>query len=226
LKDYRLDLTGSFPRRKPVIKHPVHTLGLVVFALILVGGAVGLVFLNRIGGADERLYALAVENLGVMAEAREDFVTLPTQMRNLIIETSQDRMGVHRDAFDAAKESVTDRLARVGRMVAGDAERERLAGDTDAQLGIYWARADEFMALCLANKKQDALRAMRERAYPDFQASLQSMGVLQENMRADALSQLKSNRAIVASAGAAMLACMVVMGLLAIVFAVRIVRLT
>jgi methyl-accepting chemotaxis protein-1 (serine sensor receptor) len=226
LKDYPLEYTGSFPRRKPLIKHLVHSLGLLVFALILVGGAVGLFFLNRIGRADELMYVLAVENLGAMAELREEFVSLPTQVRNLIIETSPDRMGVFRETFDGAKESVTDQLGHVGRMIAGYPEKERLAKEVEDRVEAYWARADECIAICLANKKPEALRFMREQADPDFQASLQAMGVLQENMRAEALSQLKSNRAIATSASAAMAVCVVLMGLLAIVFAVRIVRLT
>jgi CHASE3 domain sensor protein len=226
LKDYQLELTGSFPRRKPVIKHVVHSIGLLAFALILVGGAAGLFFLNRIGRADERLYFLGVESLGAMAEVREEFVSLPTHMRSLIIETNPDRMAALRDSYEATREAVADQLGHVGRMIAGDAEKEQLAKDLDAQLALHWAVADECIAACLANRKQEALGSMRDRAYPEFQESLQAMGRLQENMKAEAYSQLKSNGTIVAAAKWAMVACIALMGLLAVVFAVRIVRLT
>jgi hypothetical protein len=226
LKDYQLELTGSFPRRKPVIKHMVHSLGLLIFALILVGGGVGLFFLNRIGKADERLYFLGVESLGVMADVREEFVSLPTHMRNLIIEANPDRMGAYRDAFDATKGAVTDKLGRVGRMVAGDPEKEPLAKELDQQLAAYWAKADDCMAFCLANRKQAALQYMGDLAYPEFQASLQAMGFLQESMKGEVYSQLKSNGLIVASAKWAMAACIAAMAVLSVFFAVRIVRLT
>jgi len=218
--------TQQWRTLKSIMKHLVVSLGVLVFALILVGGGVGLFFLNSIGRADERLYVVGVENLGVVAEVREEFNTLPIHMRSMIIESNPDRMGDFRDGFNEAKDLVTDKLDQVGRMIAGDPEKEKLAGEMNDQLGAYWAKADEFASICLANRKPEATRYMREQAYPAFQASLQAMGLLQEKMKGDAYAQVKSNRTIIISASAAMAACILVMGVLAIVFAVRIMRLT
>ena len=218
--------TQQWRTLKSIMKHLVVSLGVLVFALMLVGGGVGLFFLNSIGRADERLYVVGVENLGVMAEVREEFNTLPIHMRSMIIESNPDRMGDFLDGFNEAKGLVTDKLEQIGRVIAGDPEKEGLAGKMNDQLGAYWAEADKFASICLANKKPEATQYMRERAYPAFQASLQAMGFLQEKMKGDAYAQVKSNRTIIISASVAMAACILVMGVLAIVFAVRIMRLT
>jgi len=214
------------PQRKSIIKHLVVSIGLLTFGLILVAGGVGVFFLNRIGWADEHLYDIGVKSLGIMAEMREEFNSCPMHVRDLIIETNADKMDFFHENFKRTKEAVTDNLRLVERMIKGDAEKERLAADLNEQLGVYWKEADGCIALCLANKKQEALQYMRRRAFPNFQASLQAMGMLQESMKADALSQVRSNRTTITSASAVMAACVLVMGLLAIVFAVRIIKLT
>jgi len=226
LNDHRPQKPDDYPRQKTVIKRLVVSLGALVFALILVGGGVGLFFLGKIGRADERLYVVGVESLGVMAEIREEFNEMPMHIRNLVIETNPDRMNVLREAFNGTKEAVEDKLGAVGRMVAGDPEKEKLAKDVEDRVGAYWAKADECIEACLANRKQEALQYMRGQTYPAFQASLQAMGFLQESMKGEAYSQVKSNGTIIGSAKLAMWVCIAAMGLLSVFFAVRIVELT
>jgi len=211
-------------RHNPVMRHILVSVDLLAFALVLIGGAFALLYLNRIGNADDRLYAIGVESLGVMTDMREEFTTLPATMRDLIIETAPDRLGDYRKYFDRTKESVEAKLEQVRRTIVGDSEKEDLIGLLQDQLDRYWVKADECIAICLANRKQEAMLFMRQQAYPYYQASQKAMGLLQDSMKREASSQLKSNRATITSVSVAMAVCTVVMATLALFYAGRIAK--
>jgi hypothetical protein len=225
LNDVHARRAQGAPRQKLPIRlafrHLAVTLDLLAFALVLAGGVAALLYLNRIGGADARLYDIGVESLGVMAEMREEFNTLPTIIRDMVIEAAPDRMGSAHRQFNIRKGSVADKLGLVREKIRGHAEKERLAGLLDDQLAHTWARADECLAICLANRKQEAMLFLRQQVYPFFQASQKAMGVLQESMKDDAASQVKSNRATITWVSVAMAVCTVAMAMLALFYAGR-----
>jgi hypothetical protein len=202
-------------------RHLAVTLDLLAFALVLAGGVAALLYLNRIGRADARLYDFGVEGLGVVAEMREEFNTLPTIIRDMVIETAPDRMGAAHRHFGIRKESVASKLGLAREKIEGHPEKERLAGLLDDQLAQVWAKFDECMAICLAGRKQEAMLFLRQQVWPFFQASQKAMGLLQESMKEDAALQVKSNRATITWVSVAMAVCSVAMAMLALFYAGR-----
>jgi hypothetical protein len=188
-------------------------------ALALVAGAVGAYTANRAAAADAALYRLGVDGLGAVSGAEAEYAPVPSRVRDLVAETDPERARAAIEALDRAREAAAARLAELGQIVGGDAEKEGMLGEVEERLSLHWAAVGEARALAAAGRRQEALAHARDAASPPLQAARRLMAGMRGAIRADADGRAKANRASVSKSGATMLACMLAAALLSVLSA-------
>jgi hypothetical protein len=187
-------------------------------ALALATGAVGAYTARRAAAADAALYRLGVEGLGAMSAAEAECAPVPSHVRDLLTE-DPERTAASLIALDLARKGTQERLADLGPILRGDAEKERMLGEIEEGVSLYWAEVDEVKTLAAAGRRHEALARMRDAAYPRFAAARRAMAGLREAMAADAEDRAKANRASASKSGLTALACMLAVTLLCVLSA-------
>jgi len=190
---------------------------LTVVAFTLVVSGVGLASFAKIGRADERLYVVGVEHLGLMGDLKEELTWMPARIRDLIIETDLSRDSSFLRNFFETKRSLTDKMTQLGQVAKGNQDLERLHREASEPLARYLASADECVRLCQANRHRDAQQYLRQVAFPAFQVASRAFVAIQKSMEEDAAQQLESNKKTTASANTGMVVCTIISVLLSVV---------
>jgi hypothetical protein len=204
---------------KKILKALMVASAVVAAALALAAGAAGAYTANRAAAADAALYRLGVLGLGAMSGAVAEYSQAPSHVRDLVAETGPGSATTHIHALDLARKATQERLAELGPIIRGDAEKERMLGEIEEGVSLYWAEVEVVKSLAAAGRRPEALAWMGGAAFPRFQAAKRLMFEMRAAMEADAADMARANRASASKAGLTALACMLAVALLCVLSA-------
>jgi CHASE3 domain sensor protein len=199
---------------------------LVMLVFAVVGGGVSLVTLTRVAAADRQLYEVGVDSLHAIAMVRDEFAWCPINLRNAVIETVPGEIRAIIALFQARRKSTQETYSKIGQIVKGNAENERLHDELTAHFEKYWAVVEPILDLALANRDKEAADLMKNSGFPQFRKTNEALQTLQDKLKDDADRQFRSNKRLANRASAAMTACTVLMVLLAVLFSLYVEKLT
>jgi CHASE3 domain sensor protein len=199
-------------------------LAMLVFAVV--GGGVSLVALTKVAAADQQLYAVGVDSLHAIAMVRDEFAWCPINARNAVIETDPSEIRAIIALFQTRKKKTQEIYGKIGAIVRGDAENERLHSELTAHFEKYWSAVERIFDTALANRNKEAVELMKHVGFPQFRKTNEALQTLQDKIKDDADRQFRSNKRLANRASAAMTACTVLMVLSAVLFALYVEKLT
>jgi methyl-accepting chemotaxis protein len=178
-----------------------------LLALMLALTVVSMRSFSRIGRADQELYVIGVEVLSAGSDLVERFTTLPTTIRDLVMETDNDRMAAHRMTFENTKKQVGDYMTQIFGIAGDDPEKLKMVNDVKSEMDKYWIKAEECIRLCLTNRNAEAKAFMNAELLPRYQATRKTLGVVQDYMKHEAAKQLKANETTIKTVDRVLVVC-------------------